>query len=59
VATKAMKLENGLPKQQKQYIVDCLRTLGCMESNTKPCGGLSSVDSIVLQLRRFPSNSEL
>jgi hypothetical protein len=59
VATEARKLENGLPKQHKSYVVDCLRILGCMESNTKQCGGLASADSVALRLQQFPSTFEL
>jgi hypothetical protein len=58
VATEAKKLGNGLPKRQKLLVVDCPRILGCMGSNTKQCGGLASVDSVVLQLRQFLSASK-
>jgi hypothetical protein len=57
--TRARKLRNGLPKQQKSWVVDCPRILGCMGSNTKQCGGLALVDSAAPQLRQFPSASEL
>ena len=59
VVTRARKLGNGMPKQQKSYVVDCLCILGCMESNMKQCGGLASTDSAAPQLRRFPSASKL
>jgi hypothetical protein len=59
VVTEAMKLENGLPKQQKPWVVDWPRTLGCMGSNTKQCGGLASADSVAPQLWQFPSASKL
>jgi hypothetical protein len=59
VVTGAMKLENGLPKQQKSWVVDWTRILGCMGSNTKLCGGLASADSAAPQFRQFPSTSEL
>jgi hypothetical protein len=59
VATGAKKFGNGLTKQQKSWIVDYPRILGCMESNTKQCGGLVSADSIAPHLRQFPSAFEL
>jgi hypothetical protein len=59
VATRARKLGNGLPKQQKSYVVDCLRILGCMGNNMKQCGGLASADSVAPQLHQFPFASEL
>jgi hypothetical protein len=59
VVTGAMKLENGLLKQQKPWVVDWPHILGCMGSNTKQCGRLASADSVAPQLRQFPSTSEL
>jgi hypothetical protein len=59
VATRARKLGNSLPKQQKSYVVDCLCILGCMGNNMKQCGGLALADSVAPQLRQFPSASEL
>jgi hypothetical protein len=59
VATGAKKLGNGLPKQQKLWVVDCPHILGCMGSNTKQCEGLASADSVTPQLRQFPSASKL
>jgi hypothetical protein len=59
VVTGAMKLGNGLPKQQTSWVVDWPHILGCMGSNTKQCGGLNSTDSAAPQLRQFPSASEL
>jgi hypothetical protein len=59
VVTGAMKLGNGLPKQQKPWVVDYPRILRCMGSNTKQCGGLASADSAAPQLRQFPSISKL
>ena len=45
VVTGAMKLGNGLPKQQKSWVVDWQRILGYMGSNTKQCRGPASADS--------------
>jgi hypothetical protein len=59
VATEAKKFGNGLPKQQKPWVVDYPCILGCVGSNTKQCGGLASADSVAPQLRQFPSASEL
>jgi hypothetical protein len=59
VVTGAMKLGNGLPKQQKSRVVDWPHILGYMRSNTKQCGGPASADSVAPQLRQFPSASEL
>jgi hypothetical protein len=59
VVIGAMKLGNGLPKQQMPWVVDWPRILGCMGSNMKQCGGLASADSATPQLRQFPSASEL
>jgi hypothetical protein len=46
VATGAKKFGNGLLKQQKLWVVDYPRILGCMGSNKKRCGGLASADSV-------------
>jgi hypothetical protein len=59
VATEAKKFGNGLPKQQKTWVVDYPRIMGCMGSNTKQFGGLASADSTAPQLWHFPSASEL
>jgi hypothetical protein len=40
-----MKLGNGLPKQQKSWVVDWPHILGYMGSNMKQCGRLASADS--------------
>jgi hypothetical protein len=52
VATGPKKLENGLLKQQRSYAVDCLHTLGHMESSVKRYVELASTDSAVLRLRQ-------
>jgi hypothetical protein len=52
------KLENGLPKQQRSWAVDCLRTLGRRENSMKRYVEPASADSAVLQLRQSLSASE-
>jgi hypothetical protein len=54
---------NGLLKQLKLkaagLVVGCVHTLGCMENKMKQYGGLASADSVLPQLRQFPSAFEL
>jgi hypothetical protein len=57
-ATRPMKLESDLPKQQRPYAVDCLHTLGHTKSSMKRYVKPASVDSAALQLQQFPSASE-
>jgi hypothetical protein len=59
VVTGAKKLGNGLLKQHKPWVVDYLRILGCMGSNTKQCRGLALANSAAPQLWQFPSASKL
>jgi hypothetical protein len=58
VAAGPRKLQNGLPKRQKPWAVDCLRTLGRRENNTNRCVEPASADSAMLQLRQSLSASE-
>jgi hypothetical protein len=52
-----------LLKQLKLKVVElavgCVRTLGCMESNTKQYEEPTSVDFVLLRLQLFPSAFEL
>jgi hypothetical protein len=58
VATGPRKLENGLPKRQRSWVVECLHTLGHRESSMKRYVEPASADSVVLQLRQFLSAFE-
>ena len=55
--------DSGLLKQLKLkaagLVVGCVHTLGCMENKMKQYGGPASADSVVPQLRQFPSAFEL
>jgi hypothetical protein len=53
VGAEAMKLVNGLPKQQKLHD-DCPHILVYRESCTKQCARPASTDSAELRLRRSP-----
>jgi hypothetical protein len=55
VVAEPRKLESDLPKKQKSWAIDCLRTPGYTESSTKQYAGPASVDSAVLRLQQFPS----
>ena len=46
------KLENGFPKHQRPWAVDCLRTLGRRENSMKRYVEPASADPAVLQLRQ-------
>jgi hypothetical protein len=58
VETGPKKLENGLPKQQRSWAIDCLHTLGHTESSMKRYVEPASTDSAMFRLRQSLSAFE-